>query len=174
MKALAQVLCALCVAIATCAPAAAQRTPPWQPLNEESLALFRQGKYDQSTEAARKGLAMVERLQGADHQGASVFLNRIAENYRLQARFSEAEPLYERTLKIIETKLGPDHPRMAIVLTNQAIMRVNQSRHREAEAQLDRALAIHERSGGDAAQFALTLNGLARIYTARGEPDRAV
>ena len=135
----------LIVALCLCNPALAQRTPPWQSLNDESLALFQQGKYDRSTEVAKKGLEMVERLQGAEHQGAAIFMDRIAENYRQQARFSEAGPLYESSLRIVERTLGPEHFRTAIVRTHYGVMLVAQGKHVEGEQMLDRALDLRTR-----------------------------
>ena len=40
-------------------------------------------------------------------------LNNLAELYRNQGRYAEAEPLYKRSLAIREKALGPDHPDVA-------------------------------------------------------------
>ena len=163
-----------CLALCFFTFAHAQRVPPWQSLNDEAQALFQQGKYEQSIAVARKGLEMVEQRQSAEHQGAAVFLNRIAECYRLMARFELAEPLYERSIGIIEKTLGPDHARMGQVLSNFGVMRVAQGRNAEAEKMLLRSIAIREREqGADVAGLAQTLGSLGHVYMVRGEVDKA-
>ena len=42
-------------------------------------------------------------------------LNNLAELYRAQGRYADAEPLYKRSLAIREKALGPDHPDVATV-----------------------------------------------------------
>ena len=37
-----------------------------------------------------------------------------------QAKYAEAEPLYERSQAIQEKALGPEHPAVAVVLNNRA------------------------------------------------------
>ena len=37
-------------------------------------------------------------------------LNNLAELYRAQGHYAEAEPLYKRSLAIWEKALGPEHP----------------------------------------------------------------
>ena len=42
-------------------------------------------------------------------------LNNLAELYRTQGRYTDAEPLYKRALAIDEKALGPDHPTVAAI-----------------------------------------------------------
>ena len=39
-----------------------------------------------------------------------------------QGRYTEAEPLYQRSLAIVEKALGPEHPSVATSLENYAIL----------------------------------------------------
>ncbi|MEO0810268.1 MAG: tetratricopeptide repeat protein, partial [Pseudomonadota bacterium] len=41
-----------------------------------------------------------------DHPNVGTTLNNLAELYRLQGRYAEAEPLYKRTITIFEKALG--------------------------------------------------------------------
>ena len=61
-----------------------------------------------------------EKALGSDHPDVAKSLNNLAELYRYQGRYAEAEPLYKRSLAIREKALGPDHPDVAISLNNLA------------------------------------------------------
>ena len=50
---------------------------------------------------------------GPDHPNVATSLNNLAELYRNQGKYAEAEPLYKRSLAIREKALGPDHPDVA-------------------------------------------------------------
>ena len=47
---------------------------------------------------------------GPGHQGVARDLNSLARLYSSQAKYEEAEPLYERSLAIMENVFGADHP----------------------------------------------------------------
>ncbi len=53
---------------------------------------------------------------GPDHPNLSVaHLKNLAELYRENRRYAEAEQLYKRALPIAEKALGPDHPDVAFI-----------------------------------------------------------
>jgi CHAT domain-containing protein len=96
-------------------------------------------------------------------------LNNLAELYRDQGRYADAEPLYKRSLAIWEKALGPDHARVAATLNNLATLYTQQGRYAEAEGPYKRALAINEKAfGPDHPDVAPVLNNLARLYTGQG------
>ena len=95
-------------------------------------------------------------------------LNNLAEMYRAQDRYADAEPLYKRALKIAE-KLGPDHLALATPLSNLALLYRAQGRYAEAEPLLRRALAIAEKSlGPEHPKVAFYLSNLAALYKDQG------
>ncbi len=49
-------------------------------------------------------------------------LNNLAELYRAQGNYAEAEPLYRRSLAILAKVLGPEHPDVATTLENYAAL----------------------------------------------------
>src|SRR6185503_10736088 len=98
------------LAVACSPPVAAQGDGSWQKPAQESSDLFSEGKYARSLAVAQKGLESVERSQGPHHPVAAIFLTRMAECYRMQARFGEAEPLYERAMKILDKGSANEHP----------------------------------------------------------------
>jgi tetratricopeptide (TPR) repeat protein len=73
-------------------------------------------------------------------------LNTLAELYRTQGQYTQAEPLYKRSLAISEKALGPDHPRVAASLNTLASLYDAQGRYAEAEPLSKRSLAIREKA----------------------------
>jgi len=56
-----------------------------------------------------RALAIREKRLGAEHPDTAQSLNNLAELYRSQGKYEQAEPLYQRALAIIEKVLGPEH-----------------------------------------------------------------
>lgn len=79
---------------------------------------------------------------GRDHPSVALNLNNLANLYKLQGRYSEAEPLYRRALSIYEQQLGSDHPDVALNLNNLATLYFTQRRYVEAEPLYVRAITI--------------------------------
>ena len=67
-------------------------------------------------------------------------LNNLAERYKEEGRYADAEPLYKRALAIREKALGPDHPAVAQLLNNLADLYTAQGRYADAEPLYKRAL----------------------------------
>ena len=59
-------------------------------------------------------------------QSGEWHLNNLAELYRAQGRYADAEPLLKRSLAIYEKVLGPDHPDVGLSLNNLAALYNNQ------------------------------------------------
>jgi tetratricopeptide (TPR) repeat protein len=62
-----------------------------------------------------------KRLLGDNHPHVATSLNNLAELYRSQGKYTEAEPLYSKALKICEQSLGIAHPTTMTVRGNYAI-----------------------------------------------------
>jgi tetratricopeptide (TPR) repeat protein len=98
----------------------------------------------------------------------STSLNNLAEMYRAQARFAEAEPLYLRSMRIREHVAGPESAEFGSALNNIAVMYFERGQFEESEAAHLRALSIREKAlGSDSPQLAVTLNNLATLYLSR-------
>ena len=82
-------------------------------------------------------------------------LNNLAELYRVQSKYTEAAPLYQRSLTIIEKALGPAHPNVAQGLENYASLLRATNRSFEAAPLEARAKAIRDKAAG--AQRSLTI-----------------
>jgi tetratricopeptide (TPR) repeat protein len=57
----------------------------------------------------------------------------LAEVYRAQGRYADAEAYYQRALGIWQQALGPHHPLVAIAFDNLAQLHYAQARFAEAE-----------------------------------------
>ena len=90
----------------------------------------------------RNHSAIWEKALGPDHPRVGTGLNNLAELYRTQGKYAEAEPLYNRALAIVEKALGPEHPYVATSLANYAALLRKTGRGEEAEKLEARAKAI--------------------------------
>jgi tetratricopeptide (TPR) repeat protein len=87
-----------------------------------------------------------------------------------RARYTEAEPLYQRSLAIREKSLGPGHPDVAFPLNGLANLYQEQGKYKEAEPLYQRSLAIREKSlGPEHPDVASPLNNLALLYKEQGK-----
>ena len=71
-------------------------------------------------------------------------LGGLANLYREQSRYAEAEPLYRRALHIREQQLGPDHLQTAETMHDLARLREVQGNRDEAKPLYEHALAVRE------------------------------
>jgi len=54
-------------------------------------------------ETSQKALELAERQLGPEHPDVATSLNNLAELYREQGRYAQAEPLQKRALAIVDT-----------------------------------------------------------------------
>ena len=106
---LAGVLC-----LALLPPTTYAQDTKWEKSNAAGMEAYQQARYG---EAKKWWLAALEKAEtfGPDDQRLATSLNNLAELYRTQGKYAEAEPLYKRSLAIVEKALGPEH-RLAATL----------------------------------------------------------
>jgi hypothetical protein len=97
-----------------------------QQLTNEAVALSRAGNVTQAEQRLQQVLALVEQADGPGHLHVVAPLHRLADFYKTQRRWGEAEPLYQRALHIRETALGPVHPTVVESLGQLAALQVSQ------------------------------------------------
>jgi tetratricopeptide (TPR) repeat protein len=73
-------------------------------------------------------------------------LNNLAELYRSQGKYEEAEPLYKRVIEIDKKTLGKDHPDVATTLNNLALLYDSQGKYEEAEHLYKRVIEIDKKN----------------------------
>ena len=81
----------------------------------------------------KRSLAIWEKTLGPEHSDVATVLNNLADLYRVQGRYDEAEPLNERALTIAVSKLGTQHPHTRAMLRNFLALYRAQGRDKEIE-----------------------------------------
>jgi tetratricopeptide (TPR) repeat protein len=82
----------------------------------------------------------------------------MAEGYRVQRRYDEAEPLFQRAIAMTEETLGPDHPQVARTLTGYAMLLRASKRTGEAARWEQRAKSIAANRSRETAVGVLTVD----------------
>jgi tetratricopeptide (TPR) repeat protein len=102
---------------------------------------------------------------GSEHPDLAWLLNNLAEVYREQGKYAEAEPLYRRALEIREQTHEGGHASVASILSNLGQLYTSQGRYSDAERLHRRALEIRQNSlNAEAPNVALSLFDLAELY----------
>jgi CHAT domain-containing protein/Tfp pilus assembly protein PilF len=111
----------------------------------------------------------LEKMAAPNDSLVATTLEKLAQIYRAQARYAEAEPLFKRSLAIREKVLGPDHPEVGQSFDNLAALYRIQARYAEAEPLVKRALVIREKAlGSNHPDVGRSLNSLAELYRVQG------
>ncbi|MGA1134534.1 MAG: tetratricopeptide repeat protein, partial [Prochlorotrichaceae cyanobacterium] len=84
-------------------------------LDQQVRQLYQQGRYEEGIAIAQQVLEIRESILG-DHPDTATILLGLGLGYSNMGRYSEAEPLYQRSLSIREQQLGADHPDTATSL----------------------------------------------------------
>jgi tetratricopeptide (TPR) repeat protein len=147
--------------VAPAPPAPVRRTA------DDGVEAYQQGRYGDAERLLVNALKRSER--GApEAPDLAAALARLADLYRAQARYEEAEPLYRRAIALEEGTHGGEHPRVARVLNNLALVYRAQGLYEQAEPLCRRALAIAERAhGGEHPLTAAAIGNLLTVYLAQ-------
>ncbi|MZH03204.1 MAG: tetratricopeptide repeat protein [Nitrospinae bacterium] len=119
----------------------------WESHNKKGVKAFHEGHHIEAEKHFVKALELAEDFPPGDHR-LYFSLGQLAEIYRIQSKFSEAEQVIQRTLEVDEEVFGATHPNRALNLNNLAANYRVQGKYPEAEALLKQALKILEDSFG--------------------------
>jgi hypothetical protein len=89
-------------------------------LNKRISDHYNAGKFDEAIPLTEKSLDLTHTQTSADHLDPTARMGWLAEQYRNQDRYPEAEPFYKRARAIVEKALGPNHPTVGTPLNNLA------------------------------------------------------
>ena len=110
---------------------------------------------------------------GADPRYLPISLLALADCYREQGRYAEAEAFYGRGLEAWAKHPGPDDM-LAVHLSNLGQVYYGQRRYADAETMVRRALAIQQRCHGPQdARLVPTLENLAGTLEVQGKQAEA-
>ncbi len=156
----------LCLALWPAHPFA--QTGQWEKYMAAADAAYQTGNF---AEAEKQfGAALKEAVRfGPKDTRLATSLNNLAFIYKVQGKYADAEPLYERSLAIVEETLGLGHPRLATSLDNLAGLHHEQGNYAEAEPLYKRSMAVREKALGPGhPDVAQSLNNLAELYYEQG------
>ena len=108
-------------------------------------------------------IRIYEKTLGPNHPNVAYSLGGLADMYRVQGRYAEALPIYQRVLKIRETTLGPEHPATADALNNLGLLYHEQGDDGEALPLFLRAVRLTRRLPGPKSRTIINLNNIALV-----------
>jgi len=136
--------------------------------------------YDKKNNAAeseknyKEALSIYEKSYGVDAIQDASALHGLADLYRHNKRYKEAEPLYIRAMKIRE-KIAPEHPDLADTLNGLADCYRKGGKDADAVPVYTRALDIRQKSlGSNHPKTAKSLENLAAAYVANNKLEMAI
>ena len=146
----------------------------WKQLNRQVINLDQQGAFTEGIAVAEQALELACYLWGKNHPNIAASCNNLAELYRSQGRYSEAEPLYLESVAIIRQSLPPNHADLARGFNNLAVLYESQGRYSEAEPLYLEAVAIDRQAlSPNHPRLATHLNNLANLYRSQGRYGEA-
>ncbi|MCW3095200.1 MAG: tetratricopeptide repeat protein [Chthonomonadaceae bacterium] len=114
-------------------------------------------------------LAFRRRILPPGHTDIAISLNNLAEWYREQERYAEAEALFQESLLIDRAAIPERRDGIASALNNLALVYDSQGRYAEAEAHNKEALTIwRAMMPPEPVKLAYTLNNLGEVYRVQG------
>lgn len=141
--------------------------PPPVPRNE-GLEAFQEGRHGDAERMLVAELSRLQRQQPESLATARALVD-LGELYRGQARFSEAEPLFQRAIAMIESLPGESHRALVRPLNSLALVYRAQGMYDRAEPLARRALAIAEGAHGpEHPATASVVGNLLTVYLAQG------
>jgi tetratricopeptide (TPR) repeat protein len=137
------------------------------------LEAFLEGRHGDAERLLVADLARAERTQGESLATAQALVN-LAELYRGRARFSEAEPLFQRAIALLESLGGPGQRQLVRPLNSLALVYRAQGLYAQAAPLCQRALTLAEQAHGtDHPAIAGALTNLLTVYLAQGRDGEA-
>ena len=146
----------------------------WIELTSKYKDYYRDGRYLDALETAKKALEVAEKTFGLEHNKYATSLTNLGYAYWSQAKYTEAERLYKEALSIKVNTSGPDHPDIVSSLHNLAHVYHKLGKYTEAENLHKRGLAIREKTvGSEHPDTAVSLNYLSLLFKDQGRYPEA-
>ncbi|KYC35121.1 hypothetical protein WA1_09560 [Scytonema hofmannii PCC 7110] len=143
-------------------------------LNAQVFQLCQQGDLKQAVIVAKQAIMLAQSTQTTEHPAYCDSINNLAELYRMQGRYSEAEPLYQQALNTRKRLFGEEHIDVAQSLNNLAALYVSQGHYSQAEQYFLTVLNLWKLLLGDEhPQVLIVLNNLAEVYREQGRYQEA-
>jgi len=158
------------VAAAYPTTAANKSTAQWRVYTDVARDLSSRGDLEAAGVYLRRALAEAKAGFGEDDPHVAAARNNLAELYRLQRRFDEAEKLYAVAAAALEKHYGPSHPAAGAAVHNLAGCKLSRGDFAGAyAAYADAAAKKAEALGPNHPEYAATLFHMAEAKRAGGE-----
>ena len=139
------ILLGCCLAAVVSARPQSGRTTPdedrWRSQHDNALDVLQQGRYPEAASLFLEAIRLAQKL-GTDDVRLAESLNGLAQVYRYQQNYAEAEPRARQSLAILERALGPSHDGVLPSLVNLADIARATGRYAAAEQVYGRILSI--------------------------------
>ncbi|HEY9733078.1 MAG TPA: tetratricopeptide repeat protein [Drouetiella sp.] len=151
----------------------------WLSYKEQAERAVQQNKLEHAESLWYAALQDAESFPPNDPR-LTITLECLAELLFKQRKYSQAEPLCERTLQIYENTIGPNHPDVGILANNLAMLYHMQDKFEQAETLYKKALNVQTKALGAKHPEVINLLGnyanlLFRVHRdAEGEQMRAM
>ncbi len=138
-------------------------------LNAQVVQLCGQGDLEQAVIVAKQAIMLAQSTQTTEHPVYCDSINNLAELYRIQGRYSEAETLYQQALNTRKRLFGEEHIDVAQSLNNLAALYVSQGHYSQAEQYLLTVLNLCKSLlGNEHPEVLIVLNNIAEVYREQG------
>ncbi len=119
----------------------------WEELNKKGMSAFQESRYLEAEELFTKSSKRAETFPPNDLR-LTFSLNQLAEIYRIQSKYTEAERVLKKLLATYKKQSGSESVDVAMTLNNLAVNYRMNGKNEEAEVVLQQALKILESSMG--------------------------
>jgi tetratricopeptide (TPR) repeat protein len=154
----------------TFAPAlAGPQETDWDKYTSAGRKAVQDKRYEEAEKQFKVALREAEKLK-PDGLTLAQSLRNLADVYKTQGKYADAEALCKRYLAILEKVLGPELPEVAGGLNDLSGLYYAEGKYAAAEPLLKRSLAILEKVlGPEQPEVAKSLNNLATLYYAESK-----
>ena len=140
----------------------------WQRYDQSADTALREGELEKAHRSCEQALKSAQQFRPDDPRLAHT-LNILANVYRAQGNYGQAEPLFRQALQIRAAALGADDPDVAASEDSLGRLYQAEGRYRQAEPLFKQALATKEKSlGPDSPDLVGSLKSLALLYQQEG------
>ena len=151
-----------------------------QPTVEASIrqtigkAYFDLGVYPEAQRQWERAVELRRRVLGPEHPDTLTSLSELANAYRVQSAFAQAEPLLTKVLETRRRVLGDEDPATLSSLNELANLYLDQGKYAKAVPLLLKALEVQRRVlGPNHPDTLTTLHDLATTYESEGKFEQA-
>jgi tetratricopeptide (TPR) repeat protein len=138
-------------------------------LNARVIQLAGEENIEEAVNVAQQAVQLGIIHQQTENEVYANSVNNLAELYRLQERFAQAQPLYTQALNLRRRLFGNEHPDVAQSLNNLGAFYLVIGNYSEAKNNFEAALNIWEKLvGSEHPQVAITLNNIAEVCREQG------